>query len=262
MIQTATASAGELIRYWRTHRRLSQLDCALDAEVSQRHLSFIESGRSVPSRAMVHRLAEQLEVPLRERNALLVAAGYAPTYAIRSLDDPSMEPVRRAVALVLAGHDPYPALAVDRHWNLVSANAAANGLLAGLADPELLIPPVNVLRLSLHPDGLAPRIGNLGVWKSHLLSRLKRQIQSTGDSALTELHAELSALPAPTASEPLDDIIVPMELESPVGRLSLISTTTVFGTPLDVTVSELAIETFLPANHATSEALRRLAIDG
>ena len=256
---TTRARAGELIRYWRRRRRLSQLDCALDADMSQRHLSFIESGRSVPSREMVHRLSERLDVPLRERNALLVAAGYAPTFAIRSLDDQELAFARRTVELVLTGHGPHPAIAVDRHWTLVSANAAATRLLAVAQDARLLEPPVNVLRLSLHPGGLASRIANLGEWKAHLLSRLARQIQSTSDDVLAALHLELAAMPAPSAFEPANDLIVPLELDTPAGRLSLISTTTVFGTPLDVTISELAIESFLPADAHTSETLGRLA---
>jgi hypothetical protein len=210
---------------------------------------------------MVWRLTEHLEVPLRERNALLVAAGYAPTYAVRSLDDPALAPARRAIELILTAHGDHPALAIDRHWNMVSANAAAARLLATASDPALLEAPVNVLRFSLHPGGLATRIANLGVWRAHLMSRLARQAKATGDPYLVDLHAELCALPAPHAAEPLEDLIVPLELDSPAGRLSLISTTTVFGTPLDVTVSELAIETFLPADQATSNALRRLAAE-
>ena len=196
---------------------------------------------------------------MRERNALLVAAGYAPTYAIRSLGDRELDFARRAVELVLTGHGPHPAIAVDRHWTLVSANAAAARLLAVAHDARLLEPPVNVLRLSLHPDGLASRIANLGAWKARLLSRLARQMQSTGDEVLVSLHTEFAALPAPPNFAPVDDLIVPLELDSPAGRLSLISTTTVFGTPLDVTISELAIETFLPADERTSKMLERLA---
>ncbi len=261
------APVGALLRAWRQRRRRSQLDLALDAEVSQRHVSFVESGRAAPSREMVLRLAEQLDVPLRERNALLLAAGYAPLYAERPLDDPAMRPVRGAVELILRAHAPHPALAVDRHWRLVSANAAVAPLMAGVADTALLAPPVNVLRLSLHPRGLAPRIANLPEWRAHLLERLRRQVEASADPALASLLAELSALDAPPAGGPViaapasyppGGIAVPLELDTAQGRLSLISTTTVFGTPVEVTVSELAIEAFYPADDATAERLNRL----
>src|SRR5215831_17695493 len=185
---------GEHLREWRQRRHLSQLDLAGDAEISARHLSFVETGRSSPSRDMVLHLAERLDVPLRERNVLLVAAGYAPAYTERSLDDPALAGVRKAVDLVLAGHAPYPALAIDRHWTLVSANEAVAPLLTGV-DAELLEPPVNVLRLSLHPAGLAPRIANLPEWRGHLLERLRRQIEVSGDAELARLMAELRAYP-------------------------------------------------------------------
>ncbi|WP_237217137.1 MmyB family transcriptional regulator [Falsiroseomonas oryziterrae] len=255
---------GALLRGWRQRRRRSQLDLALDAEVSQRHLSFIESGRSAPSREMVLRLAEQLEVPLRERNALLLAAGYAPAYAERALDDPAMEPARRAVETILAAHAPHPALAVDRHWRMLAANAAVAPLLAGI-DAALLAPPVNVLRLSLHPRGLAPRIRNLGEWRAHLLERLRRQVAASGDAAVAALIVELSAFPAPEPAPPTQPgllpggIAVPLVLEGPNGILSLLSTTTVFGTPAEITLSELAIEAFYPADAGTAARLRALA---
>jgi transcriptional regulator with XRE-family HTH domain len=181
---------GAHLRHWRTHRRLSQLDLAQEAEVSTRHLSYVETGRAAPSREMVLRLAERLEVPLRERNALLVAAGFAPMYRQRSLDDPAMAAARRAVDLVLKGHEPFPALAVDRHWNLVAHNALVPLLMEGAA-PELLKPPINVLRLSLHPEGVAPRIANLAQWRTHLLERLQQQIAATGDATLQALHDEV-----------------------------------------------------------------------
>jgi len=260
-------SLGELLRAWRQRRRRSQLDLALDAEVSQRHLSFVESGRSAASREMVLRLAEQLDVPLRERNTLLLAAGYAPLYAERPLDDPAMHAVRRTVELILRAHAPHPALAVDRHWHLVSANAAVAPLMAGVADPALLAPPVNMLRLSLHPHGFAPRIANLPEWRAHLLERLRRQAVASADPVLASLLVELSAFECPpivgnnsagsTRYEP-GSIAVPLELDTAQGRLSLISTTTVFGTPAEVTVSELAIEAFYPADDATAERLGRL----
>src|SRR5262244_3339088 len=178
MTGVQTQPVGSLLRKWRERRRLSQLDLACEAEISTRHLSFLETGRSLPSREMVLRLAEQLEVPLRERNVLLIAAGYAPAFPERPLDDPALQAARKAVDLVLAGHEPYPALAIDRHWTLIASNNAVPPLMAG-ADPSLLRPPVNVLRLSLHPAGLSPRIVNLPQWRAHLLERLRRQIDLT-----------------------------------------------------------------------------------
>src|SRR5688500_15414532 len=191
-----SSSVGGLLREWRQRRRMSQLDLALDAEISTRHLSFVETGRSLPSRSMVLTLAERLEVPLRERNVLLTAAGYAPVFPQRPLDDPTLQAARQAVELVLKGHEPYPALAVDRHWTLVASNATVAPLLSG-ADPALLAPPVNVLRLSLHPRGLAPKIANLAEWRRHLLERLRRQVDLTADPALAELMTELRGFPAP-----------------------------------------------------------------
>src|SRR5947207_660389 len=181
-----TLTIGNHLREWRQRRRLSQLDLALEAEISTKHLSFLETGRSQPSRDMVLRLAEHLDVPLRERNVLLVSAGYAPVFPQRQLADPALDAARKAIDLVLKGHEPYPALAVDRHWTLVAHNAAVPPLLAG-ADPGLLAPPVNVLRLSLHPSGIAPRIANLAEWRGHLLDRLRRQVETTADPVLTEL---------------------------------------------------------------------------
>lgn len=240
---------------------MSQLDLALEANVSTRHLSFVETGRARPSRDMVLHLSDRLEVPLRERNTMLVAAGYAPVFGHRTLDDPEMFAVRMAVDLVLTGHDPFPALAVDRHWSLVAANEAVPPLLAGIA-PKLLAPPVNVLRLSLHPDGLAPRIVNLGEWRGHLLHRLRRQVETTGDPVLADLLGELRDYPGPADGESKTDedhagVFVPLRLATDRGLLSLLGTITVFGTPVDVTLSELAIEAFFPADPATGEALRR-----
>jgi transcriptional regulator with XRE-family HTH domain len=263
-MMTMTSSVrpfGDLLRTWRQRRRMSQLDLALEAEISQKHLSFVESGRSTPSREMVLTLAEHLDVPLRERNAMLLSAGYAPIYSERPLDDPALKPARDAVDLVLKGHEPYPALAVDRHWTLVAANAAVPPLLAGIADPALLEPPVNVLRLSLHPGGLAPRIANLPEWRSHLLERLRDQINVTADPTLTRLLRELEGYPIYVEAPPVPahdyaGIVVPLRLATPNGMLSFFSTTTVFGTPLDVTLSELAIEAFFPADDVTAEALR------
>ena len=262
---TAADPFGTHLRHWRQHRRLSQLDLAHEAQVSTRHLSYVETGRAEPSREMVLRLAERLEVPLRERNVLLVAAGYAPMYRQRSLDDPALASARRAVELVLKGHEPFPALAVDRHWNLVAHNALVPLLMAGAA-PELVKPPVNVLRLSLHPDGLAPRIANLTQWRGHLLERLQQQIAATGDATLVALHDELAAYPAPSVSHDapaaageLANVVVPFQLVTPNGVLSFISTTTIFGTPVDVTLQELAVETFFPADAQTAKALAALA---
>jgi transcriptional regulator with XRE-family HTH domain len=255
---------GEHLRDWRLRRRMSQMDLANEAEISTRHLSFVETGRSAPSREMVLRLAERLEVPLRERNALLVAAGYAPMYRERPLDDPALAAAREAVQLILRSHEPYPALAVDRHWNLLAHNAVVPHLLAG-ADASLLQPPVNVLRLSLHPQGLAPSIVNLGQWRHHLFERLRQQIQATGDRTLQALEQELRGYPVP---EGADDtrlegevlgIAVPLRFRTEAGVLNLISTTTIFGSPVDVTLQELALETFFPADPFTAGELRRFA---
>ncbi|HYF65440.1 MAG TPA: helix-turn-helix transcriptional regulator, partial [Herpetosiphonaceae bacterium] len=242
-----TQSVGTLLRDWRQRRRMSQLDLACEAEISTRHLSFLETGRSQPSREMLLHLAERLEVPLRERNLLLVAAGYAPVFPERPLDDPALLDARRAISLVLAGHEPYPALAIDRHWNLQAAN---NGVAPFLADvaPALLQPPVNVLRLSLHPEGLAPRIVNLAEWRAHVLARLRRQIDLSGDQVLADLLEELAAYPfaragsGPPAERSHTEAVVSLQLLTPAGRLTFFSTTMVFGTPIDITLSELALE--------------------
>ncbi|CAM5763335.1 transcriptional regulator [Labrys miyagiensis] len=254
---------GEHLRAWRQRRRLSQLDFALEADISQRHLSFMESGRSRPSRDMVLHLAERLDVPLRERNNLLLAAGYAPVYLERALEDPALGPARRAIDLVLTGHEPFPAVAVDRHWTLVAANKAVAPLLAGVVDEDLLKPPVNVLRLGLHPGGLAPHTVNLPEWREHLLDRLRHQISVTGDATLAGLLAELAAYPVPSgkraAARDYGGIVVPFELQTEAGLLSFFSTVTVFGTPVDITLSELALESFFPANAQTAEILRKMA---
>jgi transcriptional regulator with XRE-family HTH domain len=257
------APIGALLRDWRRRRRLSQLDLALDTGISARHLSFVETGRSRPSAEMVLRLAGELQVPLRERNRLLLAAGYAPIYEERGLEDPGMEPVREAVRLVLDGHDPYPALAVDRGWALAAHNRGAELLMAGLPD-DLLAPPVNVLRASLHPEGLAPRIVNLAQWRAHLLERLGREAAVTGDPALRTLHDELAAYPAPADEHPAppNDVAVPLVLRAAGGELRFLSTVTTFGTPVDITVEELSIESFFPADRHTREVLRRQAGHG
>lgn len=250
---------GQLIREWRQRRRLSQLDFATEAEISAKHLSFIETGRAQPSRDMLLKLAELLDVPLRERNRLLVAVGFAPMFSERSLDDPALQAARAAVDLVLKGHEPYPALAVDRHWTLIAANRAVPMFLSGLPE-SLLKPPVNVLRLSLHPDGLAPRIVNLPQWRAHLLARLRRQIDVSADTTLAALYEELVQYPAPAAnareSRSTNDVVVPFQVAMNGVVLSFISTTTVFGTPIDITLSELALETFFPADEQTARVLR------
>ncbi|WP_305070652.1 helix-turn-helix transcriptional regulator [Myxococcus faecalis] len=254
---------GELLREWRQRRSLSQLDLACRAEVSARHVSFLETGRSTPSRDMLLHLAEELDVPLRERNTLLVAAGFAPVYSENELDGPRMTAAREAVELVLSGHEPYPALAVDRHWHLVTANRAVGVLLEGIPG-ELLQPPVNVLRLSLHPDGLGRRILNLEQWRAHVLARLQRQVSTTADATLAALLDELRGMgPVPShASEPdYAGVVVPLRIMTPRGVLAFIGTTTVFGTPVDVTLAELAIESFFPADAATGEILRRAAAE-
>jgi transcriptional regulator with XRE-family HTH domain len=257
---------GRHLRAWRQRRRMSQLDLALEADISARHLSFVETGKAQPSREMVLHLCDRLEIPLRDRNTLLVAAGYAPVFSQRPLDDPALAPARAAVDLVLKGHEPYPALAIDRHWMLVSANRAVTPLLAGAA-PRLVAPPVNVLRLSLHPEGLAPRIRNLPDWRAHLLERLRQQIEITADATLVALLEELRNYPAPISRRPpaadrFGGVVVPFELVTDGGTLSFFSTTTVFGTPVDITLAELAIESFFPADAPTAGTLRRLADAG
>jgi transcriptional regulator with XRE-family HTH domain len=270
MPTTATPSrarVGPLLRDWRRRRRLSQLDLALEAGVSARHLSFVETGRATPSAEMVLHLADELQVPLRERNRLLLAAGHAPVYEERALDDPELQPVHEAVQLVLDGHDPYPAITVDHGWALVAHNRGAAMLMAGLPD-HLLAPPLNVLRASLHPEGLAPRIANLAQWKAHLLERLGRQAVLTGDPALRTLYDELDAYPAPDRDDGGDalapnDVVVPLRLRAGDGsELRFFSTVTTFGTPVDITVEELVIESFFPADRATAAALRRHVGEG
>ncbi|GDY35707.1 helix-turn-helix domain-containing protein [Acidovorax sp. NB1] len=259
------ASFGDHLRTWRQQRHLSQLELADEADISTRHVSFMETGRTNPSRDMVLRLCERLAIPLRERNALLVAAGYAPMYRERALDDPALAAARQAVELVLKGHEPCPAIALDRCWNVVATNRAALALLSAHVSPELLAPPINVFRLSLHPQGLAPRIANLAQWRAHLFERLRQQIQATADPTLIALQAELQEYPAPEETTPLVlagemlGVVMPFCFESVHGMLSLISTTTIFGTPVDVTLQELAVESFFPADEFTAQALRELA---
>lgn len=247
--------AGDLIREWRQRRRLSQLDLAIAANVSSRHLSFVETGRSRPTSEMILHLAEHLDVPLRDRNALLLAGGFAPAYPERGLAEPELHAVRNALKRVLDGHEPYPAAVVNRWWELVDANAGI-ALFTGDVRPELLEPPVNVLRLSLHPDGMAPRIANLPEWRAHLLARLHRQAEATGDPRLFGLYSELEAYPGGEAQPPRPtDVVVPLRYRAPGAELSFLSISAVIGTPMDVTVEELAIESFYPADAKTAKAL-------
>lgn len=256
-------SFGEELKEWRRRRRLSQMELAGEAGLSTRHLSFLETGRSQPSRAMVLRLADELALPLREQNLLLVAAGYAPLHPARRLDDPGLGAAREVVRRIVGGHMPYPALAVDRHWTMLEANAAVGTLVEGV-DPALLVPPVNVVRLSLHPGGLAPRIVDFPAWRGHMLRRLAHEVDLTGDAVLADLLAEMEALPRPLPRErpragELAGIAVPLRLRHGDGELSFLSTTTVFGGPADVTLSEIAIEAFFPADEETAARMRALA---
>ena len=254
---------GEHLREWRQRRHLSQLDLAVDAEISARHLSFVETGRATPSREMVLKLAERLDVPLRERNVLLVAAGFAPAFPQRSLDDPMLKSARQAIDLVLKAHEPNPALAYDRHWNLVTANRMVAPLLDGIPE-RLLGQPLNVLRLAFHPEALAPRTVNLAEWCGHLLERLHRQCEATADPELIKLYNDLKAYPIPARAAPLppdNNVAIPLRLRHKGEVLSFISTTMVFGTPVDITLSELALETFFPADDLTAARMRQIAAE-
>jgi transcriptional regulator with XRE-family HTH domain len=246
---------GVLLRQWRELRRMTQLDLSGVAEVSTRHLSYLETGRSQPSREMVLHLAEQLDVPPRQRNELLLAAGFAPVYTETSLDAPAMQPVREALVRILNGHNPYPALVVDRDWNLLLGNDSLS-LFTDHAAPELLRPPVNALRLALHPDGMAARTVNLTEWRAHILIGLRRRART--DRAAAELYEELRGYPGgePDPSTVSTDLVVPLRLRDPVaGELRLYATIATFGAPHDITAAELAIETFWPADEATRVAL-------
>ena len=256
--QAPHPTVGHLLRSWRQRRRLTQLDLASSSQVSTKHLSFVETGRARPTREMILHLCESLDVPLRHRNELLLAGGFAPAFPEHGLTDAPMAAISDAVNRILDAHDPYPAVVVDRHWELVAANQAAGLLMEGSAG-HLLEPPANVLRLSLHPDGLAPRIVNLPAWRAHLLGRLERQAHATGDPVLAALLEELRSLPGgDDGSRHRDALVVPMRCLVRGHEISMFSTTTVFGTPLDVTVSELAIETFYPTDPGSAAALRAL----
>lgn len=261
----AGRSVGLVLRSWRERRRLSQLELSNRSEVSTRHLSFVETGRSAPSREMLLHLAEHLEIPLRDRNALLLAGGFAPVFPESDLDAPQMSAVRRAVQQLLVAHEPNPAVVVDRHWDMLAANRSIAVFLRGAAE-HLLRSPVNVLRLALAPDGMAPQIVNLGEWRAHLLGRLRRQVESSGDPRLAALLEELRAYPGSGTEAEVDlpgpgDVAVPLRVRGADGaELSFLSTVSTFGTPLDVTVAELVIESFFPADAATADALRALAL--
>jgi transcriptional regulator with XRE-family HTH domain len=259
-IQRSQRPVGEMLREWRESRRLSQLEFSLQAQVSSRHLSFVETGRSHPSREMLLHLTEQLEVPLRERNHLLLAAGYAPAYAETPLDSPRMETVRAAIRQVLTGHEPYPAMVVDRAWNLVDANSSVALFVEGVAQ-EVLTPVTNCMRLSLHPQGLAPRIVNLGEWRAHLLGRLRRHVARTADPALIALYDEMERYPCDQQEPEVElpgpgDIFAPLRIRHEGRELSFFSTVATFGAALDITVAELSIESFYPADAETAEVLR------
>lgn len=254
----ATLPVGKQIREWRQRRRLSQMDLALDAEISPRHLSFIETGKSTPSTMTIDRLAERLDLPFRAKNGLLRAAGFAPRHGERPLDDPAMERALAAIQHILKGHEPYPALAVDRHWNIVAANDSIAFFTEQIGS-ALLAPPMNALKLALHPDGLAPQIVNLGQWHAHILDQLDREVATSADAGLIALRNEIADYPhGPDDEEHSADpeqIWVPLVLDTVVGRLSFISTITVFGTAHDITLSELALEAFYPADRETADIL-------
>lgn len=258
MTLTTSRPVGELVRSWRQRRRRSQLDVSIAAGLSTRHLSFIETGRTNPSRDMLERLCDELDVPLRERNAFHLAAGFAPPHAERPFTD--LGAARAAVESVLTAHEPSPSLAVNVRWELVAANRVTSAFLAGIPE-QLTKPPLNVLRVTLHPRGLAQRIRNLGQWRTQILRRVRRQLERTAADGLAELLAELESYPVPDGDDPAPatDLVIPMRLWSEYGELSLLYTTTVFGSPRDVTLDEIAIETFFPADPRTADVLRGMA---
>lgn len=264
--QATPTSFGQHLRAWRLRRHLSQQELAHTAELSTRHLSFLETGRAHPSRDMVLRLAARLHVPLRERNPMLTAAGFAPMYGTRTLDDPDMAAAQQSLALLLRSHEPNPSLVIDRHYNVVATNRAVDLLLQGV-DPTLLQAPINVIRLSLHPLGLAPHIVNLAQWRQHILERLGEQCDATGSPHLKALLDEVLALaypqpvatPSPTLAHEHRGVLLPLQLRTPAGVLSFISTVTVFGTPHDVTLQELAVESFFAADEFTAQVLAQAA---
>jgi transcriptional regulator with XRE-family HTH domain len=263
MLMATIESVGDLLREWRQRRRMSQLDLACEAGISPAQLSCLETGRQLPDRDILLRLAEQLEVPLRERNLLLASAGFEPLYQERPLDDPALLTARVMIDTVLAGHEPYPAVAVDRHATVIAANPALWRLVAG-ADPMLMRQPVNLLRLFLHPAGLAPRISNLMQWRTLFIGRLRRQIDASGDPFLSDLLEELRDYPLPRLAAmdqtEEDEVVVPLRLATIDGTVSFFTTTTTFTTAVDITLSELTIESFYPADAATADIMHRLAV--
>lgn len=259
------AALGNLLRTWRSRRHMTQLDLALQTGISAKHLSFVETGRAQPSRDMLLRLAVQLNIPRRERNELFAAAGFAPIFPERALADPTMAAARKAIDLIISGHRPFPAFAIDRHWVLLASNGALTPFL-GSVSPELLKAPVNSLRLTLHPGGLGSRLADYQQWRGHVLEKLRRQIAVSGDAVLIELFNEVSSYripPAPrTPSEPRQEhvgepFVLPFRLVTDSGLLSFFTTTTVFGSPLDVTLEEMSIELFYPADPETAGALNQ-----
>jgi transcriptional regulator with XRE-family HTH domain len=256
-----TPPVGAYLRQWRQRRRLSQLDLACEAEVSTRHLSFLETGRSTPSREMVLRLAERLQVPMRDRNVLLMAAGFAPIYPERPLEDSQLDAARTAIDLVLASQMPYPAFALDRAWRVIASNGALPQIYEGVA-AELLEPPVNVMRLCLHPRGLAPRIVNLTEWADHLLHRLRQEADLSGDPTLAALLAEVTDYAPRGGDAGRRDgklpVLLPLRLATSAGVLSFFSTTMVFGSAAEITLSEMAVELFFPADAETVDRVRQL----
>lgn len=261
-VHTPEPSFGDLLRAWREHRRLTQLDLSIAADVSTKHLSFLENDRARPSREMALQLAEHLRLPLRERNVLLNAAGFAPVYPQRPLDAPEMQQVRSAIDQVLQGHEPYPAIVVDRCWNILDMNAAAALFVEDVA-PEALAPRPNAYRIGLHPRGLAPRVVNFTEFANHLLARLRHDAAASGDPQVAALLEEVGSYATtrglPRAGVDRRAVVVPIRLRHPTGQLSLFTTVATFGTPVDVTVDELALETFFPADRETGRRLRELA---
>ena len=268
MAAATSQAIGALLREWRERRRVTQLELALEAGVSARHLSFVETGRSKPGRETLLRVLERLEVPFREQNQLLLVAGHAPAFPERSLEDPELQPVRDALEVILRGHEPYPAVAVDRAWNLVAANSPMYALTAVVdVDPALLEPPINVMRVGLHPRGLGPLMVNLGDWHAHWLARLERQLAVTGDEELAALIEEIASYPVPEPErDPASglggtEILGPVRVHGPGGELSFFGMFATFDTPFEVTTSELAIELLFPADRATAELLENLPTD-
>ncbi len=257
------ARVGPMLREWRKRRRLTQLELALDAGISARHLSFVETGRSKPGRELLLRVSDELDIPFRERNQLLLAAGHAPAFPERSLDDPDLAPVREALDLILEGHEPYPAVVLDRGWNLVAANAPMWAVAEFVdVDPALLEPPINALRVGLHPRGLAPMTVDLGHWRAYFLERLERQVATTADPALAALYEEVAAYPGPEPEPSLGtgDLLGPLRARAPDGHeLAFFGMFATFDSPFEVTTSELAIELLFPADRTTTEILEGLA---